>query len=227
MSTPGIQLLSCDFAVRDKSSLNNNFGFGGINRGRLTADLVFLYPLPIWKSVERSRPVLGLALASSAICKSGSADSLAPLSGVLDALEGRGWDVLGLSFQELEFLGFHLSDTELLKSVRNIPIQRVYAVPADISALIGALDVMISMRFHALVLAARLGVPFVGIGRDTKLVNLCQRYGFPFFEVESLDLNRLMSAVEKVRGRLPDRRITEALTLEAAKNFDQIGSLIS
>lgn len=223
----GISRLSCDFAVRDKSSLENCAGCGESSRVRLAADLVFLYPLPSCKKRDQPRPILGLALAASAIGKEGAVRAFAPLGRVLDALGERGWDVQGLSFQELEFSGFHLSDSELLNSIRDVPIRRLGAAAADISEQIGGLDVVVGMRFHALMLAARLGIPFVGIGRDPKLADLCQRYGFPFFELEDLEPGKLLAAVENVRGCTPDSRVTDELICEAEKNFDQIGRLMS
>jgi polysaccharide pyruvyl transferase WcaK-like protein len=219
--------LAEDFAVRDQSSLENCQGLGGSAKVRLTADLVFLYPLPVLPPASRPRPVVGLALAASAIGSKAS-PRLASVSGLVDLLDQSGWEVFGLSFQELEFEGFRLSDSALLQSMSGnrpaIPVRRLEASGDGIAEVFNALDVVVGMRFHALVLAARLGIPFVGIGYDAKLADLCRRYGFPFFELDSLRPENLMAAVEQVRGTIPDERVTEELMQAAATNFERFGS---
>jgi len=222
--------LSKDFAVRDRSSLKNCRGLGGSDKVRLTADLVFLYSLQNRMPVDHPHPTVGLALAASAIGDN-AGSLLAPVYGFVDRLHERRWDVVGLSFQELEFEEIRLSDSATLQNVRGdrppIPVRRLKVSSTGIAEVFRAIDVVVGMRFHALVLAARLGIPFVGVGRDTKLADLCRRYGFPFFELESLSPDELLTAVEQVRGSVPDPLVTMELASEAATNFANFDNLFS
>lgn len=45
--------------------------------------------------------------------------------------------------------------------------------------VIGESSVVISARFHGLVLAARYGIPFMGLGAERKVFNLCKKLGMP------------------------------------------------
>ena len=222
--------LSSDFAVRDRSSLDNCWGLGGSDKVRLTADLVFLYPLPPRTPALRLHPTVGLALAASAIGDN-AFTLLDPVTGFVELLHVGGWEVVGLSFQELEFQELRLSDSALLQTVCRdrpaIPVRRLEVSGDRIAEAFSALDVVVGMRFHALVLAARLGIPFVGVGRDIKLADLCRRYGFPFFELESLSPDDLLAAVEQVRGSVPDLRVTMELAREATTNFANSENIFS
>lgn len=222
--------LSSDFAVRDRTSLENCRGLGGSDMVRLTADLVFLYPLPTRTPSAHPHPTVGLALAASAIGDN-AGTLLEPISGFVDLLHESRWDVVGLSFQELELEGIRLSDSALLQAMRGdlpaIPVRKLEVSGSGIVEAFSALDVVVGMRFHALVLAARLGIPFVGVGRDAKLADLCHRYGLPFFDLESLRSDELLAAVEQVRGSIPDTRVTREMAREAETNFGIFDSLSS
>ena len=226
---------SRDFAVRDVSSLENcQCVFDG-PQVRLTADLAFTLPQERLSRESGSRPILGITLAAGDIgCNGlGHEEFLAKLVVALERLRDRGWEIRFLSFQELEGDGIHLSDSALFATLyhyglrESVEIVRVSSLPAEIPRQFMDIEVIAGMRFHGHVLAALLGIPFVGFGRDRKLVDLCALFSMPFFESGDLPPDRLTTAVEQVRIQVPNQQKTRALSQAAAENFSIVGASIS
>ncbi|MBV9079870.1 MAG: polysaccharide pyruvyl transferase CsaB [Elusimicrobia bacterium] len=76
----------------------------------------------------------------------------------------------------------------------------------DAKAAVARASRVVSGRFHALVLAAKAGRPFAGVGADAKIESLCRAFGMPFLpmtagEGETLEtLGRLASAPAPARA---------------------------
>jgi len=106
--------------------------------------------------------------------------------------------------------------------------------PQEILAAIQKCEMVIGMRFHSLVFAARASVPFVGIAYDEKVKNLADGLNFPVVPVVQLKESQLeailldtwksrMSSHEKLLLRQKwiveqsEKTITEAIQLLRAK----------
>lgn len=220
-------LLSQDFAVRDASSFESCQALAGRKCVRQTADLVFLADFPKHPRKESGTRVLGLTLAASAIRQQGGTGNAVfqEIAGALNQLEKEGWTLRFLSFQELSIGGFQLSDSAILESLRNAGMSAVItpveigSKPERITEVFSDLDLVIGMRFHGLVLSALSGIPFLGIGSDHKLSDLCGKYGFPFFSFDELNAQQLLSAIHAIKEQIPDPQVTRGLMLAAGTNF--------
>lgn len=231
----GILALSRDFAVRDKSSWTNCQCLSGVSRVRLTADIVFALPLETISHVSGRRPVLGITLAASDIGNKGEGHEafLASLAEALEHLRARGWTLRFLSFQELDAAGVQLSDSALFAALSAYGLRqpldtvRVSSHLTEIACQFESLDVVTGMRFHSHVLAARMGIPFVGIGRDSKLADLCRHFSMPFYAMSDLQSDGLVAAVEQVRTQVPNQQKVSCLSHTAQENFSVVGASIS
>jgi polysaccharide pyruvyl transferase WcaK-like protein len=204
----GILAMLEDFAVRDKTSWENCQVVRGGSRIRRTADLVFSLPMPKSSCLQKllAGRTIGVTLAASDI---GQSEGRYPeffhtLRTDLAALLADGWKVRLLSFQELHGLGVNVSDSDLLVAIGiagdGVELIRVSSDPGELCKQFEALDIIIGMRFHGLVLAALLGKPFVGIGRDSKLVDFCRDLGMPFLPMGSVRPGEIGSAVALAFG---------------------------
>jgi polysaccharide pyruvyl transferase WcaK-like protein len=229
----GILALVNDFAVRDESSLRNCRRAGSKAYLRLTADLVFSLPLSSMPKAgaERRRPVVGITLAASDfdnyLDQRGFLEQLAI---ALELLTKDSWSICFLAFQELSLEGSVVSDTALFERTRSLcpslecSVIRMSANSADIADVYGQIDVVAGMRFHGHVLAAMLGLPFVGFGRDEKLEDLCSYMLMPFLNMENLVADRLASDIKRVRGMESDAKCLRGLSRQSIDNFTKIGA---
>jgi len=111
-----------------------------------------------------------------------------------------------LSRCRLVFLPMHSeTDTHLMCAMgrrfpQSIVVQR-HLHPSEMLAVIGRLDFLIGMRLHALLFAAAMGVPMLGIGYDPKVPAFCKPLGVPV-----VDWDRIGSEFEgTVRGAWESR----------------------
>ena len=231
-----ILALARDFAVRDESSLATCRHLSGVSQVRLTADLVFALSLEKLPRVSGLRPVLGITLAASDDIGNdglGNEAVLANLALALQRLRERRWEIRFLSFQELDLDGMKLSDSALFATLYRYGLRqavetiRVSSLPAEIARQFSDIDAVVGMRFHGHVLAALMDIPFVGLGRDSKLVDLCAYFSMPFLELNDLQSDRLVTAVEQTRKQVPNREKTRMLSRAAAANFSSVGASIS
>lgn len=227
MLMAGILALLEDFAVRDKTSWENCLKIWGAGRIRRTADLVFALPMPK-RSLLRIPSVgktIGVTLAASDIGQGAARypQLFSALRVDLANFVADGWKVRLLSFQELHESGTTVSDGSLLDAIglvgEGVELIRVASDPGELFRQFEALDIIVGMRFHGLVLAALMGKSFVGIGRDSKLVDFCRDLGMPFLPMASLLPGEISGAVTLALGsELNDRQIVAWQTL-AQENF--------
>jgi polysaccharide pyruvyl transferase WcaK-like protein len=224
-----ILLLSSDFAVRDKTSLENCRSLICGAKARLTADMVFCLEVPeIAQSANSQR--IGLAMAASALrgVDQRVNAGLDELRKALGNLEQEGWSLDGVVFQHLEARGLRLADTDIFDAIfpdlRKTNMQRLPATAdtREIAEIFGRFDLVVGMRFHSLVLAALCGIPFVGVGNDHKLRDICSAYGMPYLALSGLVAKDVVSAVYRARDLRPDMEVTRSLSRLAAKNFDEL-----
>lgn len=231
----GILGLTHDFAVRDESSRANCQRLLFASRVRLTADMVFALPMGEIKRVPGQTPVLGVSLAASDIGQDGlgNEEFLEALAVALQRLWKDGWEIRFLSFQELDEGGVKVSDSSLFARLSRYgfreaaKIMRVSSLPGEISRQLSDLDVIAGMRFHGHVLAVRLGIPFVGFGRDSKLVDLCRHFSMPFVAMSELHADHFAKAVEQTRMLVPDQEKVRILSEVAVSNFSIVGASFS
>lgn len=232
----GILAWATDFAVRDESSLRHCQGLSNGERLRSTADLVFSLPLlkPSRDGNAGRRPVVAITLAASDIGNGAEHEHfLQQLAVALQLLEGKGWSICFLAFQELDQAGISVSDTALFKRVQSwspnldATVVRMSASSTEITRLFSTIDVVAGMRFHGHVLAAMQGIPFVGFGRDEKLKDLCSHLSMPFLDMGDLDADRLADTIEGARNQQPDAERVRELSRRSADNFSRIGASLS
>ncbi|HHW42679.1 MAG TPA: polysaccharide pyruvyl transferase CsaB [Desulfotomaculum sp.] len=116
---------------------------------------------------------------------------------VADGLVRQGWQVV--------FLPFHYpADVAVGRDIaarmeKPAPVlERDFTVEEMIS-VIRCLDLLIGMRLHALILAAILNVPLVGISYDPKIDRFLQQLGLrPAVRVGDPDFGKLDGAVEEI-----------------------------
>jgi polysaccharide pyruvyl transferase CsaB len=104
------------------------------------------------------------------------------------------------------------------------------------AAILRAAHVVVGMRLHALILAARYDVPFAPIPYDPKVQSLCDDLGYPLGPLwvpgkpapgpESTDMlvDRLVAQRDVLSAHLRERG--ETIRASAARNFDALGELI-
>ena len=194
----GILALTKDFAVRDRTSWENCQGIPASGHIRCTADLVFSLPLPLPPQRLTVAPqalagkIIGVTLAASDIGQETEhyPQFFATLRTDLGVLLADGWRVRLLSFQELQGPEVNVSDSKLLAAIgvrgEGVELIHVASDPEILCRQFEPLDIVAGMRFHGLVIAALMGKPFVGLGRDSKLVDFCRDSGMPFLPMESV-----------------------------------------
>jgi polysaccharide pyruvyl transferase WcaK-like protein/glycosyltransferase involved in cell wall biosynthesis len=106
-----------------------------------------------------------------------------------------------------------ISDASVRRRVRLA--ERPYG-PREMKALLGAMDLVVGVRFHSLVLSASMGVPSYALGYASKNAALMDLLGRkPYSQsVRGLDLDRLKRGVGAILADLPGQRSTLARTVK-------------
>ena len=222
-----ILALSDDFAVRDASSWRHCRQVFGGKHVRRTADLVFSLQLPALPTTSAGKTI-GVTLAASDIGSALGAypQFFAALAADLAYLRDNGWSIRLLSFQELDHPQAGVSDTQLLQAIGiegdRIELQRVSSDPETLCRQFAELDIVVGMRFHGLVMAALLGLPFVGIGRDSKLSDFCLDAGMAFLSLSDVNAGQIAETIAGAAGRMLDSANLASWQALSAENFGPI-----
>jgi polysaccharide pyruvyl transferase WcaK-like protein len=215
------------FLVRDDAALRECLG----TKARLTDDLVFA-----WRSLpqenRRTRPPekplsIGLTVSPQA-----GERTVAALADAVRLWQDHGHRVVFLVFLQNDTLA---DDSTLFANINKklpiadapIEVRRLTANAAGISEAFSDIDVVCGMRFHGLVLAAMLKRPFVGIVHDSKIREICGRFGMPCHDVVTLEGAELAASAEDVRQRVPESRLLDQSRRLAEENFLAFTSLLS
>jgi polysaccharide pyruvyl transferase WcaK-like protein len=227
----GIVLNSAqDFAVRDKSSMQNCQNIFGSSNIRITSDLIFSISLNAASRDFNARPVLGITLAASDIGNDGSGkrNFLDALGSALEILYAQGWTICFLTFQEFSSTNINLSDSALFQTLtcfelkKKVEIVSVSSKPSEIARQFSGIDIVAGMRFHGHVVAALMGKPFVGISQDSKVEDLCKFLSMPFLDIDKFQVEQFVSVVEQVNSSVPNKNKISILSDSANANFDNI-----
>ena len=81
-----------------------------------------------------------------------------------------------------------LSYFQVIERSLNYPVE-IIECPIDISSaleIMSKLDFVVGMRYHSLVMASLLNIPFIGIGVEKKISSLASEFHAPNFSIEQL-----------------------------------------
>ncbi len=203
----------------------------------LTADPVFLYECPEGASDiagEGLGPESG-AYAVLCIRTSSFRDGREVLARVVDRLAEH--HAIRSAFLPLGGAADAAASTDVIRACRSNPVLLPECTLAKAAAILRGARVVVGMRLHSLVLAARYGVAFLPIAYDPKVAALCEDLKYPLpplwsagerhrpsdREVDAL-VDRLVLERETLEAALDERR--PAVLAAAERNFDVLGELI-
>ncbi|HTI86987.1 MAG TPA: polysaccharide pyruvyl transferase family protein [Alphaproteobacteria bacterium] len=214
------------FLVRDDAALKE---IGGI-AGRRTGDLVFGLG-PIARPPEGAQGAIGVTVCPPAF------STAAALERAADAMAAaiRAWTVAGRRVVMLVFQqpGVTPGDDAMIARIAAAVGPGIFErrdLPADMAAIADAyadLDAVCGMRFHSLVLAAMVGVPFVGVAHDNKIMDICRRFDMPTVPGTDFTSDDLTSAVTLASSRRPSIEQLDTCVADAAANFSRLSRVVT
>ena len=201
-----------------------------------TADPVFLYD-PDVASVDLSAEGLGPESGPYAIVSirkaAGVREGTKLLARAIDRLAKR--HGVRAAFLPLGGAQDAAIATDIIRACESAPVLLPESPLPKAAAMIAGARVVIGMRLHALVLAARYAVPFLAVPYDPKVSALCEDLAYPLAPLELG--NTPTSATEA--DALIDRLVTErdalasalregapAVRAAAERNFGALGELL-
>lgn len=220
-----------DFAVRDPGSQRNAREAAPLGRFRLAADLVHRLNFSQKGARQRSNcRHLGVTLAGSALRVGRRVweSQGEKLGQVLNLLHKEGWKISFLSFQEATSAHPELSDRTWFEhfSLRYLSFgPEILGPPQSLRqavAQIRKFGMLLGMRYHSLLIAARCGVPFVGIGQDPKIRSICSTYHMPFQPWGRLKTRAMLTALRQPARLLSAETTNRKQTTRAEANFSQL-----
>jgi polysaccharide pyruvyl transferase CsaB len=121
---------------------------------------------------KNGRPAAGIALRGWP----GMERLKAAVAEWADTLANQGWDIVYIPMHYPEDLKICLDMMAAMKKPATI-IDRTLTTQQTL-ALMGEFDLVVGMRLHALIFAAVMGVPFIGISYDPKVKQFLSMLGF-------------------------------------------------
>jgi polysaccharide pyruvyl transferase CsaB len=202
-----------------------------------TADPVFLFDLPSTE-IDLSREGLDPERDPYAIVSvrkiPNFKDGVATLTRAVDRLaEEHG---LRVAFLPLGGASDAEVSTTIIRGCKTAPVLLPECDIEKAAAIIRGARVVVGMRLHALIFAARFAVPFLAIPYDPKVASLCDDLGYPLDplwtpghaapapQVADGLVDRLMSQHDALATHLRER--IDDVRTSAARNFEALGELL-
>lgn len=202
-----------------------------------TADPVFLYDLPEGSGeleAEGLGPESGPYLIVSVRKATAFREGAAVLARAVDRLALR-HGVRG-AFLPLGGAADAAASTDVIRACASNPVLLPECTLERAASIVRGARIVIGMRLHSLVLAARYGVPFLTMAYDPKVAALCEDLEYPLDPLWAPGAVRLTDAAidalvdrlavehDAIAQRLVQHR--ESLRALAARNFDALGELL-
>lgn len=148
-------------------------------------------------------------------------EKIAKIADIL--IENEGYNVIFIPFQGKWDI---LKIDEIVSKMKNRPyVLSENLSPHELLGIFKKLDLVVGMRLHALVFAAKMGIKFIGISYDPKIDSFLKIYGFkPAGYVDSFDVNNVLINIQymlsdtKVTKRIDE--ITRGMMQKAEKSFE-------
>lgn len=203
-----------------------------------TADPVFLYE-PNESAVDLSAEGLGPESGPYAIVSvrrsTGARDGAQVVARAVDRLSQR--HGVRTAFLPLGGAADAAVSTDVIRACATAPVLLPECTLEKAAAILSQASVVIGMRLHALILAARCGVPFLAIPYDPKVTALCEDLDYPLAplwtpgsarpsdgEIDAL-VDRLVADRDSVAASLRARG--EVVRKAAERNFEVLAELLN
>jgi polysaccharide pyruvyl transferase CsaB len=203
-----------------------------------TADPVFLYDLPETRadlSAEGLGPESGRYAVVSVRKSAGFREGAQVVARAVDRLAQR--HNVRAAFLPLGGAGDAAISTDVIRACVSAPVLLPECTLEKAAAILRSARVVIGMRLHALVLAARYAVPFLAIPYDPKITALCEDLEYPLpalwtpgerrpgdAVVDEL-VDRLIAEHDGLAARLTQR--ASIVRAAAERNFTVLGELMN
>lgn len=202
-----------------------------------TADPVFLYDAPeedVDLSAEGIGPDSDPLVIVSVRKAAGMKDGLDVLAEAVDRLSAM--HHARVAFLPLGGVSDAEVSTSVIRKCRSAPVLLPESTLARAANLIRRSKAVVGMRLHALILAARYGVPFLAVPYDPKVSSLCEDLAYPLPPLFTPGTTRPpASAVNDAIDRFWSERealsshlwaASDRLRSLAARNFEVLGEVL-
>jgi polysaccharide pyruvyl transferase WcaK-like protein len=212
------------FLVRDEAGLRQCAG----TSARLTDDLVFVWTETTSISrIRAHKQETDAKTIALTVCPAAFTDRMQEradaFSNAVRIWQLHGHRVIFLVFQRT---GVVAGDEKMFERITArlpnaalVTTRMLVASGAEIAAAYRDIDMLCGMRFHGFVLAALLGIPFVGIAHDNKISEICRRFDMPCLDAAAFEGSVLAQLAEKSFTRRPDPILVERSIADARENF--------
>jgi len=189
--------------VRDSTSVAALQSIGVDSPIGLFADLVFSLDMP---------PLITGGHAALVVRDARQENRNAMFGWITRVLKERGLHVDAMSFQP---------GTDARAALAGGGTEATLVDFSEAPARVGSASVVVSARFHALVLAALAGRPFLGIGEpSSKIQSICKQLLMPFVPWDATRDHRNRAAEQLFEAAAPDARRVAALKRRAEEALD-------